>query len=117
MGYDNESSSYRCYDPITKVASVSRHVTFNDRESGVGSEVLVSEVELALPMQSEIEEYDYQDAEDSEGVVVGNAGDDDEAADNARAGHAAERQRGRDGKCRKPSTTVGARSTGGEGVA
>lgn len=81
MGYNSESSNYRCYDPNTKVVSVSRHVTFNERETGVGSEVPVSEIELTLPMQSEIEEEDYLDAEDGNGAV----------ADNARAGQAAGR--------------------------
>lgn len=91
VGYDSESSNYRCYDLVTKVVSVSRHVAFNERESRMGSEVPVSQVELTLSMQSEIEEEDYQDAEDGNPAVLGNAGTDDVAADNARAKQPVER--------------------------
>lgn len=84
VGYDSESSNYRCYDPVTKVVSISRHVAFNERESGGRSEIPVSEVELTFPMESEIDKEDYQDAEEGNEVVVGDIAE-DEAAGNVRS--------------------------------
>ena len=92
VGYDSESSNYRCYDPVTKVVSVSRHVAFNEQEIDVRSEVPVFKFELTLPMHSNIEEEeDHQDAADGNGVVVGKARAGDVAAENDRAEQAAGR--------------------------
>lgn len=71
-----------CYESCVRFDTRSVRRT----ESGEGSEVPVSDFELTLPTQSEFEKEDYQDARNSSGAVVSNAGADDMRARQAVVG-------------------------------
>lgn len=95
VGYDNESTNYRLYDPVTKKVSVCRHVSFNEKSSGTGSAVLMSEMQVSVPLSSGNEEpeavYDENVAEAGAESEEDGAADENDELENTHEGEVPER--------------------------